>query len=313
MTYTAVPLDTVLHLMDPIIKDVVKIWVDMGSGDAIRGIMEKKCDELKLHDKVKGLGILDNTGALMAMGWVERNTERYGNMILHALKAEFKPILASELVRSGLMDNAFFELIQYHADPADYSKVFVTEGLFVNKRQRMALFEADYLPKELNLDGLHISPYTLEAQELTCDISQRAHVFSEDYKGYKDLEELPLRKELELRVFDGLYGPVIKEASFLLHHHGVIVACCLVVEIACWGYDKIPWIFDISVGPENHGKGYGRALFQTVVQKLFELEYPLVGLAVTQSNTAAVGLYNSLGFQSVEPFEEFFLNKEKNG
>ena len=117
-------------------------------------------------------------------------------------------------------------------------------------------------------------------------------------------------RELEKKVVVWLNGEIIQDASIMAYLDGQLLGYCMMVEVNCWGYDKMPWVFDICVKPEFHGRGIGRAIMQESINRLLDHNYPLLGLAVTLSNPA-VHLYENMGFQYVDTFHEFILPTEK--
>ncbi|MGW2624858.1 GNAT family N-acetyltransferase [Micromonospora taraxaci] len=57
------------------------------------------------------------------------------------------------------------------------------------------------------------------------------------------------------------------------------------------------WIHNIDVHPEHQGHGYARRMIQLIEVELAHLGVPELGLNVFGTNTAAIGLYRSLGFE----------------
>ncbi|MEU4679946.1 GNAT family N-acetyltransferase [Micromonospora sp. NPDC023737] len=57
------------------------------------------------------------------------------------------------------------------------------------------------------------------------------------------------------------------------------------------------WIHNIEVDPEHRGRGYARRMIQLIEAELTGLGVTELGLNVFGSNTVAIGLYQSLGFQ----------------
>lgn len=56
------------------------------------------------------------------------------------------------------------------------------------------------------------------------------------------------------------------------------------------------WIYDIQVGAERRGEGLGRALMEALHDAARELGATTISLNVFGHNTAAIGLYDSLGY-----------------
>jgi len=60
---------------------------------------------------------------------------------------------------------------------------------------------------------------------------------------------------------------------------------------------KRAWIHNIEVHPAHRGRGYARRMIQLMEAELARLGVPEVGLNVFGTNTVAIGLYQSLGFE----------------
>ncbi|MEU8209715.1 N-acetyltransferase [Micromonospora sp. NPDC049044] len=57
------------------------------------------------------------------------------------------------------------------------------------------------------------------------------------------------------------------------------------------------WIHNIEVHEEHRGRGYARRMIQLIEVELAHLGVPELGLNVFGTNTVAIGLYRSLGFE----------------
>ncbi|GGO17099.1 GNAT family N-acetyltransferase [Micromonospora parathelypteridis] len=57
------------------------------------------------------------------------------------------------------------------------------------------------------------------------------------------------------------------------------------------------WIHNIEVHPAHRGRGYARRMIQLIEAELAQLKVPELGLNVFGTNTVAIGLYRSLGFE----------------
>jgi ribosomal protein S18 acetylase RimI-like enzyme len=60
----------------------------------------------------------------------------------------------------------------------------------------------------------------------------------------------------------------------------------------------LPLIWDFAVSKKHQGKGIGKALLKSVLTKLQMEGYEIVALFVTQGNTKAQKIYDSLGFKA---------------
>jgi ribosomal protein S18 acetylase RimI-like enzyme len=66
-------------------------------------------------------------------------------------------------------------------------------------------------------------------------------------------------------------------------------------------------IGSILLGPEFRGKGYGRALVESLIAWARETGAARVFLQVEENNAVAIGLYRSLGFEEVYRYTEYRL------
>ena len=98
---------------------------------------------------------------------------------------------------------------------------------------------------------------------------------------------------------------MVESASIIAYFNNQPVGYCTLIEVKCWGYDNVPWIFDICIDPAFHGQGIGKAMSKRVMNILIEKQYPIVGLAVTKTNIYAKKLYENLGFEYLDRFYEF--------
>lgn len=58
-------------------------------------------------------------------------------------------------------------------------------------------------------------------------------------------------------------------------------------------------LFNIAVAPNAQGKGYGKRLLQHLIEQLQAKQIQTLWLEVRESNTTALNLYRSLGFNEV--------------
>jgi len=103
---------------------------------------------------------------------------------------------------------------------------------------------------------------------------------------------------------EGEFGPIVTPASLLIKYHGKPVGSCMVIDIECWGYKHMAWIFDIALDPAYQGLGLGKLLLLNSLKGARESGYPIIGLAVTYTNAIAYHLYEKIGFQIYEEYYE---------
>jgi ribosomal protein S18 acetylase RimI-like enzyme len=68
-------------------------------------------------------------------------------------------------------------------------------------------------------------------------------------------------------------------------------------------------VHDLAVAAQFRGRGIGRALLEAVAADAKSLGCCKVTLEVRADNATALGLYRSVGFQSTQPAETWFLFK----
>ncbi len=69
-------------------------------------------------------------------------------------------------------------------------------------------------------------------------------------------------------------------------------------------------LFNIAVAPEHQGKGYGRQLLIKVIEDLTEKGIVTLWLEVRASNSPAIALYESLGFNEVSVRKNYYPAKQ---
>jgi ribosomal protein S18 acetylase RimI-like enzyme len=294
-------INSITHI-DVIFDHIDKVWTAKNDAPGIRNILDNKLDEMKAG-KIKGIILFDKKQP-KGLAWVDKPTKHYGNMILHTLDIKYQKPLVKALVNSGLIDGALLELVIFE-DTYLYDQAFKEHGLITNLRQRMAWFPPEnFSCPELSKD-ISFTKMAKSKAAISAELSYDAHLVSKDYIGYPDLDNLDNRIALEKAVFDGLYGPIVEPASLFIRYKGKTIGSCLVLVIKCWGYEEVPWIFDLVINPEYQGKGFGKKLLYQSLSTLIEKKYPIIGLAVTLSNKNAIKMYENIGFSVVEIFSEY--------
>ena len=72
------------------------------------------------------------------------------------------------------------------------------------------------------------------------------------------------------------------------------------------------YIDNIAVFPEYRGRGAGRAVTQALIDKAKENDGVFITLEVRASNTPAITLYESLGFENVGVRKRFYTNPDED-
>jgi GNAT superfamily N-acetyltransferase len=99
----------------------------------------------------------------------------------------------------------------------------------------------------------------------------------------------------EIRLtFDGWHGPFLPEASFIAEQDGRPVAAALVTV-----WRDVPLLAFVFTAKSHTGRGLARRLIRATMGALAERGYRRLSLAVTEDNTRARALYESMGFVEV--------------
>ena len=186
-----------------------------------------------------------------------------------------------------------------------YDQTLKRLGLESCPRTRMGLWLSDWRSGYFEDPDITFEPLTEDKIHISAEMSIAAHAVSKDQVLSRDLSIPENRLNLERKVVTSSFGKTVQEATLLMSFMGKHAGFITMVEISCWGQEKVPWIFDISVLPEYHGRGLGKRLIQKAIHEVSNLGYSLMGLSVTDSNTNAVSLYESQGFFNAEPFVEY--------
>ncbi|MCX5413816.1 GNAT family N-acetyltransferase [Streptomyces sp. NBC_00059] len=94
---------------------------------------------------------------------------------------------------------------------------------------------------------------------------------------------------------DGLATPGMY--FHVLVHDGVVVGYVWVARRETTDGDDLGYVFDVEVNEEHRGRGYGRALMHLAEDITLDAGLGLLGLHVFASNTPALRLYESLGYE----------------
>lgn len=296
-------LEQHLDLLDLFMDDMEKIWEERGGGPGLKASMKSKVEE-EIGKKISGEILMDD-GAPKAIYWLEITTPFYGNITLHALEEDYREPLAIRTIQQGCFENRQIEIVQV-IETGVFRDTFREYDLVENKRERMALWlekELYYREEPTDFD-LEYFLMTEEYVETMATMSYHAHQISRDYWIYPEMNDLQGRINLEKKVFSGQFGDLIPEANLMVFHEGQPIGYIVYVGVQCWGFKKVPWVFDIVVKPGYDGKGIGRELMKRSLNILTEMKLPIVGLSVTKDNYAKK-LYDYLGFQPVDDFYEF--------
>ena len=299
--------DAPIHDRDLLIADIHQICITHYDNHGIRDAILNKYTNTGPVTLLTLIGYRDEHPICMAI--IEKSTASYGNFILHTLREDDRDAIDALIQISAshpLCSNSFMELIQYYPNNP-FRKAFLDHNIMELPRKRLVRHLDTPIAYPRWRGDLSFRPVDSDTFDIVAEISTAGHRHSQDYPGYADLENPKNRAALEAAVFGELYGPVLRPATLLLLVSGKPVGYICYVGVACWGEPQIPWIFDISVHPDYHGRGYGKHLLQYTLALLQDMKYPMVGLSVTTTNHNAIALYENMNFLEVEYFSEFRL------
>jgi ribosomal protein S18 acetylase RimI-like enzyme len=302
------PIASSLSSIDVIFDDIELAWKEAGRPpDGFREQLEKRKEELEKEGS-KGILMFDGEQPIGA-AWVDLPHGNYGSILMHTMQPEYRAELVRECVDQGMMADAVLELIQFRPGN-EFRDAFKKAGLDEKYRQKMAYPLDPPPPKPKLPPDITMEPLAVEHAEIVGRISHAAHDISKDLEGYHDFVSPESRAELERRIFSGMFGSVITEASLFVRYRGEPAGVCLVVGIPGWGYDRVAWILDMAIRPGLQGHGIGRAMMQQSLHGMASAGVPIAGLAVTVDNGHAVRMYEKVGFQVVEQFYEYVIRNE---
>jgi GNAT superfamily N-acetyltransferase len=291
-----------LDYLDLFLDDMESKWLAKGGGPGLKDSLIEKAVTCKEGGKVRGV-ILCHEEKPVGISWVEKTTKFYGNIVFHSLENKYDEKLADTVCDNKFFDDSLLEVVIVDLDSPVMQRLRDL-GLVENKRQRMSFWLEGTPEFQQVFTDIEFRQITEEDKHYTGTLSYTTHQISKDYEMYPEMTIFDLRKKLEDHLYNKGYGPIVKEASLVASLNGMPLGYIMIVEVNCWGFDKMPWIFDVCVKPDFHGKGLGRALLFESINQLIKLKYSVLGLAVTGSNSA-IHLYEKTGFQLVDHFSEF--------
>ncbi len=281
---------------------IQKTWEFQGGTTNIIDIYKKKIfTENKYH--IEAYLMLDEN-IPVGIAWVELTSSSYGNTSIFIIDGKYASNMVDFLIFIKTFQNRMIEIVSFQNN-SDIKDNLYKKNLIANIRHRMSLWLNKDQVFDTDQKDFTFRPYTPQDINWAAQLSVQSHQISKDYHMYDEMNDLDKRTALEQRVWTGWYGDVIELASVVILQNNKPVGYCLIVDVACWGFDHVPWIFDICIDPAYHGQGIGKILSYHYLNKLTEMNYPLVGLAVTMSNVYAKSLYEKCGFQYIDTFYEF--------
>lgn len=136
-------------------------------------------------------------------------------------------------------------------------------------------------------------PITLADTAALGTLMYEANVGTIDYEGETRAEALT---EIQ-GTFDGKYGPLLDQCSYVMPQGDRLVSACIVTLFA-----NRPLVTFLMTHPDVRGQGMGAHVLKQSINALLRAGYDHVRLFVTVGNAPAQHLYTKLGFQVVDSY-----------
>jgi len=302
--------DSKCKIANNFFNQIDEIWLEKGETQPVSNQMKYKLFKENKYQNFPFIAYFNNEP--IGILWVELTTQYYGSVSLFVPNEIHCNNVLKKIYDHDFFNNKMIEIIGI--DSLDkYKHSCFNLGLTSNIRKRMYLWLTNIDYFDLGQHPFEFKMYTENYYDWSSELSVRAHAISKDYEYYIEMLYPENRKLLEEKVLKGLYGNIIQPASLVLYYNKKPVGFCSVVEVKCWGYERVPWVFDICIDPAFHGQGMGNILTKKMLNKLIELGYEVMGLAVTLTNKYAMKMYQKYGFLDLDVFYEFVnhdLSKE---
>jgi ribosomal protein S18 acetylase RimI-like enzyme len=181
--------------------------------------------------------------------------------------------------------------------PASYSSLFAGTGFQQNTRTRMIADLEGYVPREVALpEGVRLRRVFFD------DEMAVAAMIYNNYMGTRDDEMVSADRAQAAAIIKAMfhndYCFLDSNCSALaVDEQGTPVGDVLVGDQSRTEDDRLAWVLDISLAAKWRGKGLGKALLASAMNRTGELGYTRIGLMVTIGNEGAQGLYRSMGFR----------------
>jgi ribosomal protein S18 acetylase RimI-like enzyme len=300
-TITYKPLKDSLDSLSDLIKSIEEYWKNAGYENDILPYLEDRIKDVKEGKAFGVVGFEIGNPQAVSLAWVTIPNSIYGTILLHSTKPEYQKDLTT--VIGGVLGHTICEIISFGA-PDLYLDGFEQIGFRSKFRQRMGLKTEEMTNLEINIPEAKLYPLSPEQAESVGYMSCVSHLDRKDMEGYIDYSTPELCAKHKKELMLGKFGPMITGSSWYVTYKDKPAGSIMVLDIACWGYDHMGWIFDIALMPEFQGKGLGKLLIAEACKGIKAAGLPMLGLAVTYTNEKARLLYEKMGFLVYEDYYE---------
>jgi ribosomal protein S18 acetylase RimI-like enzyme len=143
-----------------------------------------------------------------------------------------------------------------------------------------------------------MSPVTITPVSTPQDLAEVRRLF-EEYASSIGFSLCFQGFDRELAELPGAYAP--PEGRLLIARVEGDLAGCIALRPLGEGVCEMKRLY---VRPGFLGRGIGRQLVETIIEEARTAGYDTMRLDTVPSMTAAIGLYQSLGFRDIEPYRE---------
>ena len=302
MKLTFCPINANNSSLDPFLDLIESEWVKIGGNPGLNTFYKNKLRNLDRKTTISEFVIYDNQ--IVGCYWNLLESSHYGS-ITFLSNADIIDSITTRAVENGVFHNCQTEVIA-PLFKTKYKNSLKQHPIIINERHRMLLKLDTIEPFEITENKFDFFLMNERYAEITGTISYEAHLMSQDYPDYPEMNTLKKRIQLEKNIFKGRSGTFNSTASIMACWNNEVVGFCSIVNVKNFGdHEIVPWIFDISVHPNFMGRKIGKHLLKLSINALIKQKLPLLGLSVTETNFSALRLYETLGFTVYDDFFEF--------
>ncbi|MFW5898466.1 MAG: GNAT family N-acetyltransferase [Candidatus Saliniplasma sp.] len=119
--------------------------------------------------------------------------------------------------------------------------------------------------------------------------------------------------ELTSDIWDGrdyipdLYEEWVDDGGFIC---GIVDGDIIALAKHTWHNDDVLWLEGLRVHPDYHGKGYGRAMIESEMKYIEDLDYSAARFLTSNDNTPVKKVVEDLGFELKKAYDYLRLNDD---
>jgi ribosomal protein S18 acetylase RimI-like enzyme len=113
----------------------------------------------------------------------------------------------------------------------------------------------------------------------------------------------------QLRLVDGLANQENAEVLFVVSGNRAVGLAVCFIHFSIFDIKPYMYIQDLIVEEEFRNKGFGRALLEKLIESSVEREFSKITLEVCEDSRIAQSLFESMGFENIDPVRKFLTMK----